>query len=54
MAYPSKKNTHFWDNPSLHKIADDLNRRGIVAKRDRKYYASTIKAICDNVLHEAA
>jgi DNA invertase Pin-like site-specific DNA recombinase len=39
---------------SLHKIADDLNGRGIVGKRGGKCYASTIKAICDNDLHEAA
>jgi hypothetical protein len=39
---------------SLHKIADDLNGRGIVGKRGGKHYASTIKAICDNDLHKEA
>jgi DNA invertase Pin-like site-specific DNA recombinase len=38
---------------SLLKIANDLNARGIVGKRGGKYYASTIKAICDNDLHAA-
>jgi hypothetical protein len=38
---------------SLLKIANDLNGRGIIGKRGGKYYASTIKAICDNDLHAA-
>jgi site-specific DNA recombinase len=38
---------------SLHKIAADLNGRGIIGKRGGKFYASTIKAICDNDLHAA-
>ena len=42
------------DGLSLHKIADDLNGRGIIGKRGGKFYASTVKAICDNDLHEAA
>jgi len=37
---------------SLHKIANDLNGRGIVGKRGGKFYASTIRAILGNDLHE--
>ena len=36
---------------SFHKIAADLNGRGIIGKRGGQYYASTIKAICDNAIH---
>ena len=36
---------------SLHKIAADLNGRGIIGKRGGRYFASTIKAICDNAIH---
>jgi DNA invertase Pin-like site-specific DNA recombinase len=39
---------------SLHKIAADLNGRGIVGKRGGKFFASTIKAVCDNDLHTTA
>lgn len=42
------------DGLSLHKIANDLNGRGIVGKRGGKFYASTIRAIVQNDLHEAA
>jgi len=42
------------DGLSLHKIADELNGRGIIGKRGGKFYASTIKAICDNDLHKEA
>ena len=41
------------DGLSLHKIAADLNGRGIIGKRGGKFCASTIKAICDNNLHAA-
>jgi len=30
----------------------DLNARGIVGKRGGKFHASTIKAVCDNDLHD--
>jgi len=40
------------DGLSLHKIANDLNGRGIVGKRGGKFYASTIRAILGNDLHE--
>ena len=40
------------DGLSLHKIAADLNGRGIIGKRGGKFYASAIKAICDNDLHK--
>ncbi len=36
---------------SLRSIADDLNHRGVVGKRGGKFFASTIKAACDNDLH---
>jgi site-specific DNA recombinase len=37
---------------SFRAIADDLNARGITGKRGGRFYASTIKAICDNDLHD--
>jgi DNA invertase Pin-like site-specific DNA recombinase len=37
---------------SFHAIADDLNGRGIAGKNGGKFYASTVKAICDNDLHK--
>ena len=40
------------DGLSLHKIANDLNGRGIVGKRGGRFYASTIRAILGNDLHE--
>jgi len=40
------------DGKSLRAIADDLNARGIVGKRGGRFHASTIKAICDNDLHD--
>lgn len=40
------------DGLSLHKIANDLNGRGIVGKRGGRFYASTIRAILENDLHE--
>ena len=40
------------DGLSLHKIANDLNGRGIIGKRGGKFYASTIRAILGNDLHE--
>jgi DNA invertase Pin-like site-specific DNA recombinase len=39
---------------SLHAIARDLNERGIIGKRGGRYYASTIRAICQNTIHQAA
>jgi len=39
---------------SYHKIANDLNGRGIIGKRGGRFYASTIRAIVQNDLHEAA
>ena len=38
---------------SFLKIADDLNGRGIVGKRGGKYYARTIRAVCNNDIHAA-
>lgn len=37
---------------SLRQIAGDLNRRGVPGKRGGKFYASTIRAIIQNSLHE--
>ncbi len=37
---------------ALRSIADNLNERGIVGKRGGVFHASTIKAICDNELHQ--
>ena len=37
---------------SLHQIAGDLNNRGVPGKRGGKFYASTIRAIIQNSLHE--
>lgn len=37
---------------SMRRIADDLNSRGIIGKRGGRYYASTIKAILDDDLHD--
>ena len=39
---------------SLHAVARDLNERGIIGKRGGRYYASTIRAICQNPIHQAA
>ena len=39
---------------SLHKIADNLNSRGIIGKRGGKFYASTIRAILGNSIHQKA
>jgi site-specific DNA recombinase len=39
---------------TFRAIADDLNYRGIVGKRGGQYYASTIRAICNNTIHQAA
>lgn len=39
---------------SLHKIADNLNERGIVGKRGGTFYASTIRKILKNPIHQAA
>jgi hypothetical protein len=36
---------------SLHKIAANLNKRGITGKRGGKFFASTIKAVFGNSLH---
>lgn len=42
------------DGLSYWKIAGDLNERGIIGKRGGKFYASTIRAVVQNDLHEAA
>jgi site-specific DNA recombinase len=39
---------------SLHKIANELNGRGIVGKRGGAFYASTVRAIVNNPIHQAA
>lgn len=40
------------DGLSYWKIAADLNGRGIIGKRGGKFYASTIRAVVQNGLHE--
>ncbi len=37
---------------SMHKIANSLNERGIVGKRGGAFYASTIRAIINNPIHQ--
>ncbi len=39
---------------SMHKIANSLNERGIVGKRGGCFYASTVRAILNNPIHQAA
>lgn len=39
------------DGLSLHKIAADLNGRGITGKRGGKFFASTVRAILGNDIH---
>ena len=40
------------ENLSYHKIAKLLNSRRLRAKRGGKWYAETIKSICENPLYE--
>ena len=37
---------------SYRAIAHDLNDRGIVGKRGGKYFASTIRNVCENTLYD--
>jgi len=37
---------------SYRSIANDLNERGIVGKRGGKYFASTIRNVCENTLYD--
>lgn len=37
---------------SLWEIAKDLNKRGLTGKRGGKFFASTIKAVLENSLHD--
>ena len=39
---------------SMHKIANELNGRGIVGKRGGAFYASTVRAILNNPIHQSA
>ena len=36
---------------SFWKIAGHMNERGIIGKRGGRFYASTVRAICGNDLH---